>query len=101
MRMAYNTPFSVTVDVHGPRPKSRVSFSLLAIRSFAMATAWAVVACLRVTFIAERRGAPARSQPAFFVVVHVEKETDAVRMRTELRDVCLVVFEVSIRQFAE
>ena len=34
------------------------------------------------------------SEPAFLIVVHVEEETHFVRMRTELRDVRLVVFEI-------
>lgn len=50
VRRAYKTPFSVVVDDHGPCPKSRVSFSLVAVRSLAMALAWAAVACLRMIF---------------------------------------------------
>src|ERR1700693_3361861 len=98
--MAYRIPFSVTVDVHGPRPNSRVSFSLVAIRSLATAAACAAVACFRGAFILPQTN-PSRLKPAFFVVVHVEEETDAVRMRTKLRDVRLVVGEITVCQLAE
>src|SRR6266436_1237913 len=51
----------------------------------------------------EAQASPVRQslQPAFLVIVHVEEEAHLVRMRTELRDVRLVVFEITVRQFAD